>query len=600
MKEISKLSKVDISFNTKLEAIELFGTEKQVKEAYTLLTHIPILMKNLISVAFILELATEQREFISGKKNGKINKITKTNVVTIRFETSNKYNLNIILESNESTEAMEGLALLQDEMPAEISFYIPEVYHRRIIGVGGKNIQKIMKRYGVYVKFLGAEEFSAMGGYFENEHNVVARTPMKNRPSLDYLRQSVTEFITMQEDKDFSYTFLDVPFHLHREIQYLQSSVVSDVCSINNCKLWWPERLGQCQLTLFGPQCQLASIKEFITRLVPYSESFVLPWSLKLETLLLDPNQEWQNMVMDGEARFYIIENDPSSLDQVVEWVPYYSQDKYIMFRVSLNYSNPTPVKFKDAMISFLETKGIHVSELNLVQIPGLVSDTLSEKNISDIDNTQAIDISNESVCLTTLPLDEAPLRAIFESIPSPPLTEQNSNSFFKPYDKKDAVSSLFSASYPTGKNIWASEQQATNQKTSLLPLFTPDRHQLMSEPNSDIDALPTVPPPPGLYPYIDRSKTISSFGPIIDRSKQIPDMFLGGRDLFERSQLRSLSMPLLGINQQFGSDTFQPSPFKPMKRHSLPNDMTVRHEYRSNFVTNIHYDQSRPHSFNI
>ncbi|KAI8879815.1 hypothetical protein K501DRAFT_192731, partial [Backusella circina FSU 941] len=286
MKEISKLSKVDISFNTKLEAIELFGTEKQVKEAYTLLTHIPILMKNLISVAFILELATEQREFISGKKNGKINKITKTNVVTIRFETSNKYNLNIILESNESTEAMEGLALLQDEMPAEISFYIPEVYHRRIIGVGGKNIQKIMKRYGVYVKFLGAEEFSAMGGYFENEHNVVARTPMKNRPSLDYLRQSVTEFITMQEDKDFSYTFLDVPFHLHREIQYLQSSVVSDVCSINNCKLWWPERLGQCQLTLFGPQCQLASIKEFITRLVPYSESFVLPWSLKLETLL--------------------------------------------------------------------------------------------------------------------------------------------------------------------------------------------------------------------------------------------------------------------------------------------------------------------------
>jgi hypothetical protein len=342
----------------------------------------------VISVAFILELATEQREFISGKKNGKINKITKTNAVTIRFETSNKYNSYIILESNESIEAVEGLALLQDEMPAEISFYIPEVYHRRIIGVGGKNIQKIMKRYGVYVKFLGAEEFSAMGGYFENEHNVVARTPMKNKPSLDYLRQSVTEFITMQEDKDFSYTLLEVPFHLHRKIQYLQSSVISETCHAHNCKLWWPERLGQSQLTLFGPQCQLALIKEFISRLIPYSEYFALPWSLKLETLLMDQNQQQWKKLMDGEVSFYIIESMPSSLDQV-EWTPYYSQDKYIMFRVSLNYPNPTQANFKDDMISFLETKGVHVSELLPIQVPGIVSDTLSGKNVSDMDGAQ-------------------------------------------------------------------------------------------------------------------------------------------------------------------------------------------------------------------
>lgn len=43
--------------------------------------------------------------------------------------------------------------MLQEELPAEISFHVPEAYHKRIIGVGGKNIQRIMKKYGVYVKF---------------------------------------------------------------------------------------------------------------------------------------------------------------------------------------------------------------------------------------------------------------------------------------------------------------------------------------------------------------------------------------------------------------------------------------------------------------
>lgn len=42
--------------------------------------------------------------------------------------------------------ALEGLGMLQEELPAEISFHLPESYHKRIIGVGGKNIQRIMKK----------------------------------------------------------------------------------------------------------------------------------------------------------------------------------------------------------------------------------------------------------------------------------------------------------------------------------------------------------------------------------------------------------------------------------------------------------------------
>jgi hypothetical protein len=116
------------------------------------------------------------------------------------------------------------------------------------------------------------------------------------------------------------------------------------------------------------------------------------------------------------------------------------------------------------------------------------------------------------------------------------------------------------------------------NQKSKLYPFFTANFDKQQPELNSDNNILLGAPFPPGLYPHMDKTTAMSSFGPIInhqlDRNKQISDMFLGGRDLFERSQLRSLSMPMLGMNQQFGSDTFQPPQFKPIKRHSVPNDM--------------------------
>ena len=49
---------------------------------------------------------------------------------------------------------------LLEEFPAELYWYVPEEYHKRIIGVQGKTIQRIMKHYSVYVKFFNALEFA--------------------------------------------------------------------------------------------------------------------------------------------------------------------------------------------------------------------------------------------------------------------------------------------------------------------------------------------------------------------------------------------------------------------------------------------------------
>ena len=114
--------------------------------------------------------------------------------VKIKFETFNDYNF-LMDVSGSDVGALHGLSMLQEELPAEVSFHIPESYHKRIIGVGGKNIQRIMKTYGVYVKFSNAEEFAALGGYIDNEDNVVARTPSKNAINLESLKQAVMEMV---------------------------------------------------------------------------------------------------------------------------------------------------------------------------------------------------------------------------------------------------------------------------------------------------------------------------------------------------------------------------------------------------------------------
>jgi hypothetical protein len=114
--------------------------------------------------------------------------------VKIKFETFNDCNFLIDL-SGSDMGVVQGLAMLHDELPAEISFHVPELYHKRIIGVGGKSIQRIMKKYGVYVKFSNAEELAALGGYMDIDDNVVARTPAKNAMNLESLKQAIMELV---------------------------------------------------------------------------------------------------------------------------------------------------------------------------------------------------------------------------------------------------------------------------------------------------------------------------------------------------------------------------------------------------------------------
>ena len=80
------------------------------------------------------------------------------NVPKINFQTFNQYNFYIDIEVNSSSQSvvliLKTLDLLELELPLELKFNIPEVFHKSIIGNGGSIIQSIMKNIMYSLNFL--------------------------------------------------------------------------------------------------------------------------------------------------------------------------------------------------------------------------------------------------------------------------------------------------------------------------------------------------------------------------------------------------------------------------------------------------------------
>jgi hypothetical protein len=117
--------------------------------------------------------------------------------VQIIFDGFNEYNFYIDVCGNQYDSTKNGLDLVEQEMPASISFHVPDQYHKRIIGIGGQHIQRIMKKYSVFVKFSNAMDRGGMGKEDDDikVDNVICRTPARNAQSLDLVKQEIMDMV---------------------------------------------------------------------------------------------------------------------------------------------------------------------------------------------------------------------------------------------------------------------------------------------------------------------------------------------------------------------------------------------------------------------
>jgi hypothetical protein len=225
----------------------------------------------------------------------------------IQFQVFNDFNFIITIESEDFFKAKDGLDSLQNELPAELSFFVPEICHRRIIGVAGKNIQRVMKQYGVYVKFSSNDELETFGGYFENEHNVVARTPEKNIDSLLKLKAAVMEFITFQKDRDYTTRKEYVPYYTQRNLLYHNGKYLNDKGRLYNSRIIWPERNGTDHVLMTGPQSHIEEMQLRVQSLLPQYVDIQVPASVVLENILNSPEIEDLQHKIYTKTRIFLI-----------------------------------------------------------------------------------------------------------------------------------------------------------------------------------------------------------------------------------------------------------------------------------------------------
>ena len=211
LSDICTNSGADVGFEKFTFSIN--GSDDSVKAAMMVIYQIPFVKRAQYQMRVKIELANEHKEFVSGKKNGKINKIMgqsgynsstyrlitdlfKGNVQII-FDGFNEYNFYIDVCGGQYDATKNGLDLVEQEMPASISFHVPDQYHKRIIGIGGQHIQRIMKKYSVFVKFSNAMDRGGIGKEDDDikVDNVICRTPARNAQSLDMVKQEIMDMV---------------------------------------------------------------------------------------------------------------------------------------------------------------------------------------------------------------------------------------------------------------------------------------------------------------------------------------------------------------------------------------------------------------------
>ncbi|KAN0061221.1 K y domain-containing protein 4 [Thecaphora frezii] len=348
LRHISNTSGAEVVF--KSNCFEIHGLESEVRSSVSAILDLDVVKSFNFEVRFQIELANEHREFISGKKNGKINKVMKQCGVRIKFETFNDYNFLIDVSGNDRGGVLQGLGLLQEELPAEMSFHVPEAYHKRIIGVGGKNIQRIMKKYGVYVKFSNAEEFAALGGYLDNEDNVIARTPAKNAINLENLKQSVMELVN-PKDKDYVTETVAISRRYHRTLLGEKAIFIHDIEAKTSSIVRFPPKESASDLvTIFGPESQIHIAAQMLLDHVPFEAEFRTPNSIELA------------QVLQTHEFVALAERLKRDLNIVVVPILRQRQGGEAVFKLRLNRSNsdflPTA---KDAIEDFLISRNINV-----------------------------------------------------------------------------------------------------------------------------------------------------------------------------------------------------------------------------------------------
>lgn len=200
---------------------QIMGNSDNIKIATNHLNQFSSIMKLPISqnvhVQYQIELPNKEKDFIAGKKNGKIIKIINMSSVSIKLLPFNDSNFIVEITGTDLFDSLLGLNLLEDELPTIYQFNVPESFHRQIIGVAGQTIQIIMRKFNVFVKFSNSFELSdkALDSQhllqstnfqqsFIRKKNVIIKCPSKNKSEIPLAKLELEKLVDKVKKNSYS------------------------------------------------------------------------------------------------------------------------------------------------------------------------------------------------------------------------------------------------------------------------------------------------------------------------------------------------------------------------------------------------------------
>lgn len=285
LSDICANSDADVSFD-KL-TFTITGSDESVKAALMVISEIRFVSRSQYQIRVKIELANEHKEFVSGKKNGKINKIMGQSSVQIIFDGFNEYNFNIDVCAGNYDAMKSGLMLVEQEMPASISFHVPDQYHKRIIGIGGQHIQRIMKKHSVFVKFSNAMDRGGVGREDDDikVDNVICRTPARNAQNLELVKSEILDMVD-RVDSEFTSQTVHVDRLYHRQL-IARLSQLEELEKEWNCKIIFPStEQASDDVIISGPEWQVPHCVDGFLGMVSTNHELVLASTPELKKFL--------------------------------------------------------------------------------------------------------------------------------------------------------------------------------------------------------------------------------------------------------------------------------------------------------------------------
>ncbi|KAI9027973.1 hypothetical protein DFJ74DRAFT_661342 [Hyaloraphidium curvatum] len=298
LENVAQTTRAVVVLRDQGRAIEVLGVEATAKSAHATLAEHPSLRPYVSRAHFRIGLAQEHRDFVRGKKDGKIARIIKgSGGCNVRVEDDrNGRTVTVVVEHHDPGRVLEGVALAEEELPAELAFHLPERYHKQAIGVGGRRIQAIMRRREAYVKFASSEEVSRTGGFDVGEvgDNVIVRTPARNARNLELVRRDVEAAVGWAEggngDGSVAIT-MRIPRRFHRRVAARggvfgsgypgaegDQDAVHEIEERTGTRIRLPDReLGVDEVAIEGPQRGVEAAAKVLQALVPGLVQMALP-----------------------------------------------------------------------------------------------------------------------------------------------------------------------------------------------------------------------------------------------------------------------------------------------------------------------------------